>query len=161
MKSELLDDLPIELNLPYEFQVNKEQWETKLEELSKKSAIGTLIIIILGLLLNFLIGGGILTIALIAVLLLFSVSRLKEKKELALISENSYVLSQERISVSNPTKEIKIIERKNLIRVQKHNWGLELHSKSDKQKVSLRIPHAVPRYNDVVKYFKNLGLLEL
>ena len=120
-----------------------------------------MIIIILGLLLNFLIGGGILTIALIAVLLLFSVSRLKEKKELALISENSYVLSQERISVSNPTKEIKIIERKNLIRVQKHNWGLELHSKSDNQKDSLRIPHAVPRYNEVVKHFKNLGLLEL
>ena len=161
MKSELLDDLPIELKLPYAFQVNKEQWEAKLEELSKKSAIGTLIIIILGLLLNFLIGGGILTIALIAVLLLFSVSRLKEKKELALISENSYVLSQERISVSNPTKEIKIIERKNLVRVQKHNWGLELHSKSDNQKVSLRIPHAVPRYNEVVKHFKNLGLLEL
>ena len=161
MKSELLDDLPIELNLPYEFQVNKEQWEAKLEELSKKSAIGTLIIIILGLLLNFLIGGGILTIALIAVLLLFSVSRLKEKKELALISENSYVLSQERISVSNPTKEIKIIERKNLIRVQKHNWGLELHSKSDKQKVSLRIPLTVPKYNELTKYFQNLGLLEM
>ena len=161
MKSELLDDLPIELNLPYEFQVNKEQWETKLEELSKKSTIGTLIIIAIGLLFNFLFGGGMPTLVLIAVLMMFSVARLKEKRELSSISENSYVLSQERISVSSPTKEIKIIDRKNLIRVQKHNWGLELHSKSDNQKDSLRIPHAVPRYNEVVKHFKNLGLLEL
>ena len=161
MKSELLDDLPIELKLPYAFQVNKEQWEAKLEELSKKSAIGTLIIIILGLLLNFLIGGGILTIALIAVLLLFSVSRLKEKKELALISENSYVLSQERISVSNPSKDIQKIELKNLTRVQKYSWGLELISKVDKQKVSFRIPLNVPKYNELTKYFQNLGLLEM
>lgn len=160
MKSELLDDLPPELKLPYEFHVNKEQWETKLEELSKKSTIGTLIILALGLLINFLFGRGSPTIFLIAVLMLFSVARFKEKRELSSIGDNRYVLSRELISVSNPSMELKKIEIKNLIRVEKHHWGLELLSKSDKKKESLRIPLTVPKYSELIKHFKSLGLLE-
>jgi len=158
-QNKIIDNIQSSLKLPFEFQANAVEWENELAEQFRKSTIGTLIIMAIGTLACLFFGGGIVIMALAAVMIMFFISQLKKRKELTALANHKFILTQESITSTSPDSQLKVIAINDVKEVSLFRWGLQVKKKVKDSKDDILIPVSVPQFEGMVKHFEDLGLL--
>lgn len=147
-----------ELILPHHFEVNEDEWNTALNEISRKSVIGSLIIVGLSIVFSLLLSISLPTLVFVIVFVILFIVKRKESNELRSLAGNKYVLEEKSISILAPSVKARKIDFNELKMINKSVWGLSLDPK-EKSIEAIRIPKTVAGFDAIVLYFQNLGLL--
>jgi len=145
------------LNLPYTFKVEENEWNDKLSEITSKSTIGSLIILGLCVAVNLILGISLPTLVFVGVFLLLFVTKQKEKKELSNLGGLEFKIDKDAISIVSPTNHVRTVAFSELKSFQKLVWGIKLEPVSKDQEV-IKIPVTVPHFDSILEHFQKSSL---